>query len=142
MIGRVLDLRSVKVGELAIPMAKVVTVDAGAPLSEVLALARERRVTRLPVWEAAGGKRPGRRIAGMISLKRLLYQQDLNPERKAAEFLKSALFLTEESRADEALQRMRRTGQRLAIVLGSGRREVGVVGLEDLLRYMFGEVRV
>jgi len=142
MIGRVLDLRSVKVGELATPMAKVVSVNADAPLSEVLALAKERRVTRLPVWEASEGSRRGRRIAGMISLKRLLYQTDLNPKRKAAEFLKSALFVPEESRADQALQRMRRSGQRLAIVLGSERREVGIVSLEDLLRYLFGEVRV
>lgn len=142
MIGRVLDLRSVKVGELATPMAKVVTVEAGATLGEVLALARKHRVSRLPVWEPGEDRRGRRRIAGVISLKTFLFQSGLNPKRKAAELLKSALFLAEESRADEALQRMRRSGQRLAIVLGNGRREVGVVSLEDLLRYLFGEVKI
>jgi CBS domain containing-hemolysin-like protein len=37
---------------------------------------------------------------------------------------------------------MQRTGQRLAIVLARDRSELGVVSLEDILKVIFGEVRL
>ena len=52
------------------------------------------------------------------------------------------MFLAEDLRLDAALERMQRGGQRLAVVLGRDGREVGIVGLEDILRTIFGEVRL
>lgn len=141
MIGRVMDLPSVEVGQLATPLSRVVTVAADTPLGEVLLLCRGRRLTRLPVWEGGGADGRGR-IAGVISLKTLLYQPHLDRGRPVQEFLKPALFLAEDTPAEAALVRMRRSGQRLAIILGPGRRESGVVSLEDILRFVFGEVGV
>ena len=43
--------------------------------------------------------------------------------------MKPAFFLEEETRLEEALKRMQRSGQRLAIVLGRDQREVGIVSL-------------
>jgi CBS domain containing-hemolysin-like protein len=40
------------------------------------------------------------------------------------------------------LQRLQRSGQRLAIVLGRDRRETGIVSMEDILRVVFGDVRL
>jgi CBS domain containing-hemolysin-like protein len=37
---------------------------------------------------------------------------------------------------------MQRAGQRLAIVLARGGGETGVVSLEDILKLMFGEVKL
>jgi CBS domain containing-hemolysin-like protein len=37
---------------------------------------------------------------------------------------------------------MQRSGQRLAIVLGRDQREVGIVSLQDILKVIFGEVRL
>jgi CBS domain containing-hemolysin-like protein len=53
-----------------------------------------------------------------------------------------ALFLDEDTRLEVALRRMQRAGERLAIVLGRDRRESGVVALEDILKVMFGEVKL
>jgi CBS domain containing-hemolysin-like protein len=39
-----------------------------------------------------------------------------------------------------ALQQMQRHGQRLAIVLGPDRSELGLVSLQDILKFIFGEV--
>jgi len=41
---------------------------------------------------------------------------------------------------EEALRRMQRSGQRLAIVLGRGQQEIGIVSLEDVLKTVFGDV--
>ena len=137
MINRVLDLQNLTVGQIATPMDKAVTVTTRSPMTEVLAQSRDRSLTRFPVWQAEDGRR---RIVGVVSLKTLLYLADLDPNKTAGDYLKPALYLSEGMRLEEALRRMQRSGQRLAIVLGRDQREVGIVSLQDILRVIFGEV--
>ena len=137
MISRVLDLQSLTVRQAMVPLANAVTVNAQMPLREVLALVRERRLTRLPVWETREGQR---RVAGLVNLDALLYQGDLDLARPVGEHVKPALFLEEDLRLEVALRRMQRGGQRLALVLGRDGRETGLLSLQDLLKVIFGEV--
>jgi CBS domain containing-hemolysin-like protein len=112
-------------------------VSAHAPLSEALGLCRERKLTRLPVWDT---REQQRRAVGLMSLNPLLYQADLDPQKPVGDYLKPALFLDEDLRLEVALRRMQRGGQRLAIVLGRDRRELGIISLQDVLNVIFGEV--
>jgi len=137
MINRVLDLQHLTVGQIATPLEKAATVTTRTPMSEALRLCRERNLTRLPVWQDEDGRR---RVAGVVSLKTLLYQSDLDVSRTAGDYVKPALYLNDEMRVEEALRRMQRSGQRLAIVLGHDQREVGIVSLHDILKFIFGEV--
>jgi CBS domain containing-hemolysin-like protein len=137
MINRVLDLQSLTVRQAMRPLTQAVTVTTSTPISEALTLCREHKFHRLPVWETRDGQR---RIIGMVSLKLLLYQADLPPSKPVAEFVKPALYLEEDLRLEVALRRMQRSGQRLAIVLGRERREIGLLGLQDALTFIFGEV--
>lgn len=139
MIGRVLDLQTLTVRQIATPMAQAVTVAAPTPVSEVLAHAREHGLTRLPVWEKSAGVS---RIIGLVSVEALLYQVELDQTRPAGTLVKPALFLDEETRLEVALRRMQRGGQRLAVVLGREQRETGVVALEDILKTIFGDVKL
>ena len=113
------------------------TVTNTTPISDALTLCRERKFTRLPVWETRDGQR---RIAGVVSLKFLLYQADLQPAKPVADYMKPAIYLEEDMRLEVALRRMQRSGQRLAIVLGRERREIGLLSLQDVLKVIFGEV--
>ena len=79
---------------------------------------------------------------GILSLRTLLYQSDLDMARTAGDYVKPALYLDQSVLLEAALQRMQKSGERLAIVLGPGRREVGIVGLQDILKVIFGEVRL
>jgi putative hemolysin len=137
MINRVLDFQKLTVGHITIPMGRAVTVSASTPLAEVLRLCRQHKLTRLPVSTQETG---GQRIAGLVSLKNLLYRADFDLDKTAADYVMPALFLPEDMRLEEALRRMQRGGHRLALVLGRGRREVGLVSLQDVLRALFGEV--
>jgi putative hemolysin len=139
MINRVLDMPGVRVGQLVTPMDQVVAVGVNTPMSEVLQLCREKGLTRLPVWHQTGRDR---RVAGVVSLKRLLFAGELEGARTAGEFLQPALYLNEELSLEQALRRMQRSGQRLAVVLGRNRRELGLVSLQDFLRFIFGEVHL
>jgi len=137
MINRVLDLQNLTVRQAMKPMEQAIATDADAPLAQVLAVSKERRLTRFPVWESRDGRK---RIIGLISLKTLLFRTDLDPEKRAGDYLKPALFLEEATRLEVALRRMQRSGQRLAIVLGREGRETGILTLQDILRVIFGEV--
>jgi CBS domain containing-hemolysin-like protein len=137
MINRVLDLQSLTVRHIAKPIALAATATMQTPVSEVLALSRDRRVTRLPVWETRDGTR---RIAGIISMVTILYLPDLDTNKPTADFVRPALYVEEDLRLESALQRMQRSGQRLAVVLGRDRREIGIITLTDILKLIFGEV--
>jgi CBS domain containing-hemolysin-like protein len=137
MINRVLDLQSLSVRQITTPLEKAVTITSQAPVSEVLALGRARRFTRFPVWETRDGQR---RIVGLVTLNTLLFLPDLDTNKPVAEFVKPALYLDEDLRVEVALRRMQRSGQRLAVVLGRDRKELGIVSLQDILKVIFGEV--
>jgi CBS domain containing-hemolysin-like protein len=138
MINRVLDLESVTVRQVARPLERAVTAEADWPVSRVLEKCREHQFTRLPVWETRDGRR---RITGLVSLNTLLYEE-IDPARAVAEFVRPALYLDEDLRLEVALRRMQRGGQRLAIVLGRDGRELGFVSLEDIIKAVFGEMKL
>jgi magnesium and cobalt exporter, CNNM family len=139
MINRVLDLPSLTVRQFMRPIDQVVTAEANWPVSRVLEACREHHYTRVPVWENRDG-RP--RIAGIVSSETLLFQTDLDLTRPVAGFVRPAIYLDEDVRLEVALHRVQRSGQRLAIVLARDGREIGVLTIEDILKAVFGEVKL
>jgi CBS domain containing-hemolysin-like protein len=137
MINRVLDFQNLTVRHVAVPMEKVTRVGVATRMADVVQICRDKGLTRLLVEEDDRGRR---RILGWISLKTALYQADPALDKKAGEYVKPALFLPEVLRLEEALRRMQRSGQRLAIVLSRDQRELGILSLQDILKALFGEV--
>jgi CBS domain containing-hemolysin-like protein len=72
----------------------------------------------------------------------VLYRPETDPRQTVGEFLQPALFLDDSQRLEVALQRMQRAGQRLAMVLGREGDEIGILTLEDILRFLFGEFKL
>jgi CBS domain containing-hemolysin-like protein len=137
MINRVLDLQTLTVRQAMVPLAQTTTVTAQTPLEEALALCRERKLTRLPVWETRDGHR---RIIGLFNLNRILFSPELMSMRLVSHYVQPALYLEEDLRLEVALRRLQRGGQRLAIVLSRDRHELGILSLRDVLKAIFGEV--
>jgi len=135
MINRVLDLQTITVRTIMTPLSGTVIVPADLPLPELLAMARERRLTRLPVFELRNGRQ---RIIGLVTVSSVLYAYESPEGRTAAQVAKPALYLEEDLRLEVALRRMQRSGHRLAIVLGRDRFESGVVSLQDILKFIVG----
>jgi CBS domain containing-hemolysin-like protein len=137
MINRVLDLQTLTVRQSMKPIEQAVALTAQTPVSAALALFRERKLTRLPVWETRDGQQ---RVVGLLVLNALLYQPALDTNKPVGDYVKPALYLDEDVRLEVALRRFQRSGQRLAIVLGRDRREIGLLSLQDVLKGIFGEV--
>lgn len=140
MIRRVLDLQSLRVGHVMVPLNKVVTATAATPVAEAMQICRDTGTSRLPVWAEQGG----RRIIGLVNLRTLIYQADISSAaaKRVSDFVQPATFLDVDTRLDEAMRHLQRTGQRLAIVLARDRRELGIVSLQDILKAIFGQVRL
>jgi CBS domain containing-hemolysin-like protein len=139
MINRVLDLQNFTVGQIATPLAKMVSVEKDTSVAAALQRAREKGVSRLPVWETRDDRR---RIAGLLELGTVLFGDAQDLQSPASQHMTPALFMEEDVRLEIALRRMQRAGQRLGIVLARDGSEVGVVTLEDILKLMFGEVKL
>lgn len=135
MVNRVLDLQNLTVGHIAVPLRKVVTVASETPITEFFRTCREGGWSRLPVRQ-----RERQRIVGIVSLRTSLYRTELDLKATVGDFLQPALFLDESMRLEAALQRLQKTGQRMAIVLGPDRKEMGIITLEDILHSVFGNV--
>jgi putative hemolysin len=139
MINRVLDLQNFSVGQIATPVAKMVAVEKDTPVGDAMKLAREKNVSRLPVWEMREGRR---RIAGLVAINALLFTPPPDLRSPAFTYMTPALFMEEDVRLEIALRRMQRAGQRLGIVLARDGGEAGIVTLEDILKLMFGEMKL
>jgi putative hemolysin len=135
MINRVLDLPNRRVRHVMVPMANVTSVLAETPMRQVLALCRERNLTRVPAFDSKIG-----RVAGVVNLEHILYLADIDPDKPAREYLQPAFFLQEDLLLEEALHRMQQTGWRQAVVLGPNNREIGIISLQDVFKVIFGDV--
>lgn len=141
MISRVFDLHNISVRQITTPFSRTLTLRASDPLSQALARFRDTPQNLVPVW-AEDGKQ--RRIAGLLDLKRVIFDEALDPasQTKVAKHVSPVFYLDEDMRVHDALRRMQRTGQRMAVVLSKDRRELGVVTLESILKAIFGEVKL
>jgi CBS domain containing-hemolysin-like protein len=140
MINRVLDLQNLTVSHVLVPLTRAVTVTTETPVSTAVTLCRERGLSRLPVWRQDSSAPP--RLIGMFNLKSLLYRAAIDANKRVADYTQPAAFVDADMRLEEAMRHLQRAGQRLAIVLGRDGREAGIVSLQDILKALFGEVRL
>jgi len=139
MIGRVLDLQSRMVSEVMVPLEKACWVDSKKKVGEALELCRERGLSRIPVCLDRGMER---RVLGIFSLRAVLYQTGLDLEASVTTQMRTAPHIRSDLKLGVALQRLQRSGHRMAIVVDAGGMEVGVISLQDILSVIFGEVTV
>jgi CBS domain containing-hemolysin-like protein len=137
MVNRVLDLQDLSVRSIMVPMDRVVGVTTQTPVRDLLEICRHHPVSRVPVWEKNGASR---RTVGVVTLSTFLYAEEVDPLQAVSRFMHVPLQLREDVRLEDALRRMQRTRQRMAVVLGFDQRELGIVNLRDILQCIFGEV--
>jgi len=99
---------------------------------------RELYAERLSVFLEASRSR----LAGLLDIRPLVYRETLDVEKPVSAYMLPAVFINEGVRLEVALRLMQRAGQRTAIVLSRERKEMGVVKLKDILKVMFGEMKL
>ena len=139
MIARVFDLHKIAVRQIAIPFARVPALNVNERISDALARLRDTPANILPVWNSDPRQK---RIAGFLEAKRVIFEGEVQPDDTLEKHLSPAVYIDEDTRVHDALRRLQRTGQRMAVVVSRERREVGLITVEEMLKVIFGEVRL
>lgn len=130
MARKVLELRTLPVERVMVPWRKVETVRADAKAAELRQRLERSGFSRLPVSESGGA------VVGYVHQLEVLAGA-ANADVK--EHLRPLAALPPGLSIDRALARLRKSGQRMAVV-GTLSRPLGIVTLKDLVEEISGEL--
>lgn len=134
MIYNVFDLGDAKAKDVMVPRVHVVFADVNSSYEELLAIFRENKFTRLPVYEETTDN-----VVGTINMKDLLLF-DGKKEFHLHDILREAYFTYEHKSISELLVEMRQAALNIAIVLDEYGETAGLITLEDILEEIVGEI--
>ncbi len=126
MIHSVVDFRGVTASDVMVPMEKVRTIDARAPVAELIKQSRETGFERWPVVGESGN------ISGLVDI----FDVALDTRRHGTvePFQRRILRIGEKDPAYSILRRMRAARISLAVVENNESIPVGIVTSEDLIK--------
>ncbi len=135
LVSGALEFSERDAGDVAVPVADLVTVPAGSTPQDVERLVARTGFSRFPLTA------PGGDLTGYLHLKDVLYADDERYRRPVpAKRVRSLVTVGVADDVEDVLATMQRSGAHLARVV-EGDRVTGVVFLEDVLEELVGEVR-
>lgn len=134
MINNVFDLGDARAKDVMVPRVHVTFADVNSTYDELLAIFREDKYTRLPIFEDTTDN-----VVGTINMKDLLLY-DSTTEFHIQDFPREAYFTYEYKSISELLVEMRQASFNIAIVLDEYGETAGLITLEDILEEIVGEI--
>ena len=131
MLDEVVQLSELRVRDVMVPRVDIVAFEIHDDPDELRQIMRERRFTKLPVYDETID-----RIIGLIYAKDLL----LDPDRPLATMVRPVRFVPELITLTQLLAEFRRTGTQLAVVVDEHGGVVGLVTIEDVAEQIVGEL--
>lgn len=135
MIYNVFDLGDAKAKDVMVPRVHVSFADVESTYDELIAIFREDKFTRLPVFEETTDQ-----VIGTINMKDLLLYDTNKHDFHVRDILREAYFTYEYKNTAELLIEMRQASFNIAIVLDEYGETAGLITLEDLLEEIVGEI--
>ncbi len=125
LIERVLDYKKLRTADVMLPLTRSVALSAEMLLSTALIIAREQNCTLLPVLGDNGS------FIGVLDTADL--PATLPPDRLVRQHMRTLESMPASLPALHALQRLRKSGRRLAIVVDERQMPAGLITEERLL---------
>ncbi len=139
MLGGVLDLGEVEVETVMTHRSQMATVNADAPLGEILETVRTSPYSRLPVWRGNPDQ-----IIGILHAKDLLRVTHAAPQAAGevdlSQIIQAPWFVPETTPLRRQLAAFRQRRSHLALVVDEYGTIMGLVTLEDILEEIVGEI--
>jgi putative hemolysin len=126
MIHSVVDFRGAKVGDVMVPLAKVVALNSDASTQQALELGASTGLDRLPILAPDG------QPAGLINILDILLER--NGHKPLANYVRRIVTSTEDEPAYRIMQQLRAARLGLAAVMDRKNSFRGIVATEDLVR--------
>ncbi len=134
MMHGVLELSHKTCADIMVPRERMVTVAPDTPTQTLLEAARNKQVSRLPIYDESS-----RRFTGLVHIMDVLID-DRSKGRTAKAYARPPQYVAADSRADQLLPRMRLTRQPLALVQDERKHVIGLVSIEDVLEEIVGKM--
>ncbi len=132
IVERVMNLSDVRVGSIMIPRQHVVTVSSQAGRVDFRQVVSGHNYSRMPVLG------PNRRtVLGIVNIFDVLADPD---EGAVEKWMHPPLTIQASETVSNALVRMQRTKEAMAVVTDPRRGFVGVITLKDVVEEIFGEL--
>ena len=133
MARNIMKLGSIPIKKIMIPLKRTTMVSYDVSAEQIMAFAKSVRVSRLPVYKGSKSN-----IIGLINLFDFL---SVGTEKSTiSDFLKETEYFNSETLIDDALVRMQKTKQRMAIVTNKDNESIGIVTIKDLVEEIVGEL--
>lgn len=136
LLENTLQLRELTVRQIMVPRTGMFAAPADMPTRDLFSLLADSRHSRLPLYEEDLDH-----IVGIVHLKDLLCLCLEDDGCGVQTAMKPVYFLPESIHVDQALRKMQKARQHLAIVLDEFGGTAGVVSMEDLIEEIFGEIQ-
>ncbi len=133
-----MNLRRMRVDDVAIPKSDIVAVPVSANLDELVAVFKESGLTRLPVYDGTLDT-----PVGMAHLKDLALQYGFNGKSKGfdiLELVRPLLFVPPSMSIGVLLTKMQAERRHMALVIDEYGGVDGLVTIEDLIEQVIGEI--
>ena len=131
MLDQVVQLSEVKVRDVMVPRVDIIAFEVHDDPDELRRILRERRFTKLPVYEEDVDH-----ITGVVYAKDLF----LNPGREVTEMVRPVQFVPELITLTQLLSEFRRAGTQLAVVVDEFGGVVGLAAVEDVAERIVGDL--
>ncbi len=135
MMNRVMRLGDRTADSLMTPRNRIAWLDANAPLEENLAVMREHRFSRYPVYRGSDAD-----VAGVLEVKSLLHTGG-GIEGGLFDHLRDTLFVSESTHAMKLLEIFREEQQSMALVVDEYGEIQGLVTANDLMGAIIGRLQ-
>ena len=136
MIARVFKLNDITAGDMMTPRPFVTFLDGEASVKDVAEFIKNAKHSRIPVYQGNKDNIVG--IVHQRDLLRALANDEF--DKKIASYARKAVFVPDTRLADDLLHDFQEQHTHLAIVMSEYGNIVGVVGLEDVLEELVGEI--
>jgi len=139
MIGGILDLSELQVGDVALHRTGMISVDADLPAREILQAVIEARHTRIPLW-----RNEPENIIGVLHSTHLAHallekKGDIDAVNIAA-LTTAPWFVPDTTTLEEQLEAFREQRNHFALVVDEYGVLMGLVTIEDILDEIFGKL--
>lgn len=139
MLGGILDLDEVEVGEIMTHRKDMVSLDAATPAAEAVRFVQEQPYTRYPIWRGDPDT-----IVGVLHAKDLLAAvfraRQGQAEVRIADLAVAPWFIPETTSLRHQLLAFRQRRAHLAVVVDEYGALQGIVTLEDIIEEIVGDI--
>lgn len=135
MIHNLFDFGDAQAKEIMVPRIDMTFIREDADYEDILAVFREDKFTRIPVYESESDK-----VIGILNIKDLLLYSN-SESFVLRDLLREPYFTFEHKNTADLFMEMRKSSISLAIVLDEYGDTAGLITLEDLLEEIVGEIR-